>query len=321
MVYLPAMHRRWPPIVLALTVLTFAWLYEPDRPVEALKARWAPPPSRFLAVAGVQAHLRDVGPREDPEPLLLLHGTSASLHTWEGWVDALSDSERVITVDLPGFGLTGPNPSGDYSAAAYTGFVVALLDALELRSVVVAGNSLGGNIAWELALAAPERVSRLILVDAAGYPRERSVEPIGFRVARTPGLRRVADVILPRSIVEKSVRSVYGDPSRVTPELVDRYFELTLREGNRHALAARLSQWSGGEDSARISQVTQPTLILWGDKDQLIPPEHGERFHRDIAGSVLVSFPGLGHVPQEEDPATSVAAVQRFLAGGSPGAN
>lgn len=285
-----------------------------DRPVESLTARWAPPPSKFVDVAGLPAHVRDVGDPTDPEPVILLHGTSASLHTWAGWAEALAPTQRTISVDLPGFGLTGPSPSGDYSAAAYTRFVLDLMDVLGIKRAVVAGNSLGGNIAWTLALAAPERVSKLVLVDAAGYPRERSGEPIGFRIARTPGLRRVAAWLLPRSVVESSVRSVYGDPGRVRPELVDRYYELTLRSGNRRALAARLAQWPSGEGSERIVEIRQPTLILWGEKDKLIPPEHGDRFHRDIAGSALVSFPALGHVPQEEDPAASLAPVLRFLA-------
>jgi pimeloyl-ACP methyl ester carboxylesterase len=145
------------------------WLSRaPDWPVEALVARWAPPPSDFIDVEGQLVHLRDVGPRDDPEPLVLIHGTSASLHTWEGWVKALSARHRVISFDLPGFGLTGPNASGDYRGDSYARFVLDLMDQLKVQRMAVAGNSLGGEVAWRTALMAPRRVTKLILVDAAG---------------------------------------------------------------------------------------------------------------------------------------------------------
>ena len=119
--------------------------------------------------------------------------------------------------------------------------------------------------------------------------------------------------MLPRSLVAQSVASVYGDPSKVTPQLVDRYFELTLREGNRRALGLRMRQMVRGADAERIDGIRQPTLILWGGRDQLIPLAVGREFERRIPGSRLVVFDELGHVPQEEDPARSVAPVKDFL--------
>jgi pimeloyl-ACP methyl ester carboxylesterase len=119
--------------------------------------------------------------------------------------------------------------------------------------------------------------------------------------------------VLPRSLVAEGVAQVYGDPSKVTPELVDRYFELTLREGNRRALGHRMRQAERGEDAQRIREVQAPTLILWGGKDRLIPPAVAKEFERAIAGSRLVVFPELGHVPQEEDPAATVAELRTFL--------
>lgn len=293
-----------------------ALYWEAERPVAALLPRYATGASRMIPLGGLQVHVRDEGPRDDPRPVVLIHGTSASLHTWEGWARDLARDHRVVSMDLPGFGLTGPFPDGDgdYSIAAYVRFIGALLDALSVRSCVLAGNSLGGEIAWEVAAALPERVSALVLVDAAGYPRQARSVPIGFRIAGTPGLRRLAQRVLPRALVARSVRNVYGDPSKVSDELIQRYFELLLREGNREALGRRIALSGAGEHSARISSLRQPTLILWGGRDRLIPPELGERFHHDIAGSRLVVFPELGHVPQEEDPAQTVAELRRFLA-------
>jgi pimeloyl-ACP methyl ester carboxylesterase len=300
--------------LLALVVSFLAFNWAPDRPVEALAARWAPPPSQFVEIGGMQVHVRDEGPRDDPRPIVLLHGTSSSLHTWDGWAAALRGERRVIRVDLPGFGLTGPAPDGNYAIDRYVAFMTAMLDHFGVEHCVLVGNSFGGWIAWETALAEPGRVDRLVLVDAAGYRLDSVSVPIGFRIARIPVLNQLMKVTLPRAMVESSLRNVYGDPSRVTPELVDRYFDLTTRAGNRAALVQRFRQSQPGTDSARIAGVKTPTLILWGGRDRLIPLAHAEHFHHDIAGSQVVTFEHLGHVPQEEDPALTLAAAHAFLA-------
>lgn len=300
--------------VVVLVAIGVASAWAPDRDVASLQAKWAPAPSQFVEVMGMQVHLRDEGPRDDPRPIVLLHGTSASLHTWDGWADALKGQHRVIRMDLPGFGLTGPMPDNNYQLTRYVEFVAALMDKLGVPQAVVAGNSFGGNLAWKLAVDQPQRVSRLILVDAAGYPYDPKSVPVGFKIAQIPWLRPVMRNVLPRRMIESSVRNVYGDPGKVTPALVDRYYELTLRAGNRQALGERFRQSPGGQYAAQIPSVKQPTLILWGGQDHLIPPDNAEHFQRDIAGSRLVVFDGLGHVPHEEDPATTVAAVRSFLA-------
>jgi pimeloyl-ACP methyl ester carboxylesterase len=294
--------------VLAGVIATWA----PDRSVAQLSARWAQAPSQWVPVAGMQVHLRDEGPRNDPHPIVLLHGTAASLHTWDGWAQSLSTTRRVIRFDLPAFGLTGPHPQSDYSMAAYVQFVQQVLDRLGVKQVVLGGNSLGGQIAWEFALALPQRVSQLVLVDAAGYPLQSQSVPLGFQIARIPGLRSLMEYTLPRGVIQSSVRNVYGDPAKVTPELVDRYYELTLRAGNRTALAQRFAQirWDHAE---QIKTLKVPTLILWGAQDRLIPLDNGRHFASDIVGSRLVVFEQLGHVPQEEDAPGTVNAVREFL--------
>jgi pimeloyl-ACP methyl ester carboxylesterase len=288
--------------------------WAPDRPVEELKARWAPPPSQFVDIAGLQVHLRDEGPRDDPSPIVLLHGTSASLHTWDGWVAGLKDRRRVIRYDMHGFGLTGPAPDGVYTIESYARRFAAVLDALGVQRCVLAGNSLGGYVAWAAALAHADRVERLILVDAGGYEYRSQSVPLGFRIARSP-LGHLIRNVLPRSVIESSVRNVYGDPSKVTPELVDRYYDLTTRAGNRQALRARFQQTQPGALAQRIPELPMPTLILWGGRDRLIPPEFGRRFDQEIPDSRLVMFDELGHVPHEEDPARTLAPVREFLGG------
>jgi pimeloyl-ACP methyl ester carboxylesterase len=304
-------------LLLIATAFAVALSRAPDRTVESLVARWAPPPSDFMTIKGQLVHWRDEGPRGDPLPLVLLHGTASSLHTWEGWVATLRKTRRVITFDLPGFGLTGPftgaHAADDYRGDTYARFVIDLLDHLQLKRVVLGGNSLGGEIAWRTAALAPDRVERLILVDAAGYAFTPGSVPIGFAVARIPVLSRIGEHLLPRALVAASVTSVYGDPSRVTEALVDRHFELTLREGNRHALGLRMQQLEAGTHAERLKSLRLPTLILWGEHDRLIPPETARRFAADIGGSKLVVFDGLGHVPHEEDAARTVQPVLEFL--------
>lgn len=327
--------KRWVyGLVVALLVLggALAWSWASDRSVESLKGRWAPAgsTSQMVDVRGMQVHVRDEGPANELTPIVLLHGTGASLHTWDGWAAELSKTRRVIRMDLPGFGLTGPyagqwlnEDGGRYSLVNYAKFVVATLDALDVKQpVVLAGNSLGGQIAWETvdylktsaSSSQSKRVAKLILVDSAGYDFKPIEMPKAFEAAEIALLSPITENTLPRFLLARDVRSVYGDPSKVTPELIDRYYELALREGNRRALGLRMRE-PRAIAPERIANITQPTLILWGGQDRLIPPSNAALFVRDIKGSQLVVFDKLGHVPHEEDAAQTVTAVQAFLAG------
>jgi pimeloyl-ACP methyl ester carboxylesterase len=304
-------------VLLMLTALALPLARAPDRPVQSLVARWAPPPSDFIDVKGQVVHFRDEGPRSDPSPIVLLHGTGASLHTWEGWVRTLKKTRRVITFDLPAFGLTGPftgqYAADDYRGDAYARFVLDVMDALKVNSAVIGGNSLGGEVAWRAVTLAPTRFTRLLLIDASGYAFSPRSIPLGFRIARVPLLNRIGEHLLPRALVAASVANVYADDSRISDALVDRYYELTLREGNRGALGLRVQQLEPGEAIDRLKTLTLPTLVLWGGADELIPVENARRFASDIPGARVVVLDGLGHVPQEEDPARSLAPALEFL--------
>ncbi|NRD70750.1 alpha/beta hydrolase [Psychrobacter okhotskensis] len=323
-------------IVLGLLVLLIALIalyWAADRSVADLK-RWQLPNSEFISVQGMQAHVvrsdkcevfRSQAKMNEavntgaslPETLVLLHGTSASLHTWQGWTHELSDDYCVISMDLPGFGLTGPytDKSTRYDSANYAKFVIDVLDYLEVGRVTLAGNSLGGKIAWRTATLYPERVNKLILIDAVGYPATPKQVPIGFKLAKYPILTPLLSRVLPRDVVKKSILSVYADDSKVDEALVDRYYDLTLRQGNRLALNRRLLEMDNTANQAQIKQLDLPTLILWGAQDDLIPVENAKRFHRDIANSQLKVFDNLGHVPHEEDSVATVKVVQQFLVG------
>jgi pimeloyl-ACP methyl ester carboxylesterase len=299
------------PVLLGVVFVAANWA--PELTVEDLRARWAPPPSVFLDVAGIKVHLRDEGPRDDASPIVLLHGTGSSLHAWDDWASALTDRRRVIRYDMAGFGLTGPSPDGVYSVDDDVRLLIAVLDRLGVERCVLGGNSLGGAVAWRTALAHPARVDKLILVDAGGYPAHSQSIPIGFRLARLPVISSLLTHTLPRSLVVQGLHNTFGDPGRVTPEMVERAIAMNQREGNRRALVERFRQRRPDGLAQRIPELKLPTLIVWGGRDRLIPPEDAERFRRDIAGSVLAVFDDLGHAPEEEDPARTVTAVKRFL--------
>lgn len=299
-------------IVIAITV-AFVFFRTDDMKVEDLKKVYAKPPSQFIAVQGMQVHYRDEGKPGDPLPIVLIHGTGSSLHTWEPMVAALKHDHRVITLDIPAFGLTGPNPKRDYSSEFYTSFMREFLEAVGVDSCIIGGNSLGGSIAWNYALSYPSTVQKLILIDAGGYPSEAKSMPIAFRIARTPVLKHLLKYLGARSLAVKSVENVYADPAKVRPEVVDRYYNMYLREGNRQALLDRMATSFYPDTYLKINTLQMPTLILWGEEDRLIPVENAYRFQKDLPNDTLVILKGLGHVPMEEDPQTTTEVVRAFL--------
>ncbi|HKL62667.1 MAG TPA: alpha/beta hydrolase [Woeseiaceae bacterium] len=298
-------------LFIAAAVLA-AWAYEPDRSPQSLTERYRVTGSGFPEIDGMNAHVAVEG--EGPA-LVLLHGTGASLHTWNGWVDELARDFRIVRMDLPGFGLTGPHPDGDYSIDAYAGFLHAVADHLDLGRFHLAGNSLGGRIAWNYAAAHPERVDRLILIDASGYRMRRSPSLL-FQLAALPGIGDVLAKLTPRSLYRRSLEEVYADDSLVDEELVQRYFELSLREGNREAFVQRVRSASAGarsDPAAALGRISAPTLVQWGARDEWIPVEHGRRFAADIPDARLVVYDDLGHVPMEEAPARTARDARQFL--------
>ena len=306
--------RRWPLVVLfAVAVLAGValWAYAPSLPPETLIARYANDRSRFVDVGGVRAHVRDQG---NPEgiPVVLIHGAMGSLHMWEGWVRELGDKARLITVDLPGHGLTGSWPRDEYTIEAYTDFIEVLVDALNLDRFVLVGHSMGGAVAWTFAATRPDRVSQLILVDSSGYPRAPGDVPLPTRLARTPVVGDLGIYFKPDRLVRRSLAEVYADPAQVTPERVRRYAELQRFPGNREATLQR-ARTLEPLDPTPLKRLDVPTLILWGAKDRWVPPADAFRFQQDIRDSKLEIFEKLGHNPMEEDPVATAAAVAAFL--------
>ena len=261
---------------------------------------------------GMEVHYRDEGAKGSI-PIVLIHGTGSSLHTFDAWVDELKQDYRVIRMDLPGYGLTGPFPDRDYSIAAYVEFIEHFLSAQGIDKCILGGNSLGGQISWRFTIENPEKVEKLILIDAAGYNYKSESEPVAFRIAKTPILKNMLTFITPRSVAKSSVENVYDDKSKVTDDLITRYFELTLSEGNRQAFIDRFEAKKDPNAHKQIPNIHQPTLIIWGDQDLLIPVEIARSFHEDLPNDTLVILKDVGHVPMEESPQESLEAVLSFL--------
>ncbi|MEM1318835.1 MAG: alpha/beta hydrolase [Bacteroidota bacterium] len=294
--------------LLLLMAGLMAMHWHSDIPLETLEAKYHYPDSKSIRIQDMKVHYRDVG---EGMPLVLIHGTAASLHTWEGWIDRLSPHFRVIAMDLPAFGLTGPHPNRDYSMGAYTSFVDAFLQALNIDSCHIAGNSLGGQICWNYAIRYPDRLRKMVLLDASGFEMDKPM-PLGFRLAQNPVTRPLLTRVTPKSLHRSSLLEVYGDDRKVTEALVDRYFELMLRPGNRTAFVDRANQLYTGELD-KLSTITLPTLILWGEEDRWIDLWAGQRFDEELSNANLIVYPGVGHVPMEEIPEQSAADVLAFL--------
>ncbi|MCA1750074.1 MAG: alpha/beta hydrolase, partial [Sphingomonadales bacterium] len=259
-------------------------------------------------------HLRDEGPR-DALPVILLHGSNADLHTWQAWTDALSGRYRVIRYDQAGHGLTGPVPGGDYSRAAMAADVGRVADALSLDRFVLGGNSMGGGVALEYALAHPGRLAGLVLVDTSGAPRlEQADGNLAFTLARVPVVRELMAQVTPRSLVERSLSQSVSNKAVVTPATVDRYWELLRYPGNREATMRRFSQAYNPFEEGRLRRLSVPTLVIWGEEDRLIPLSSGRWLAERLPRATLVTYPGIGHIPMEEAPQKSASDLARWLA-------
>jgi pimeloyl-ACP methyl ester carboxylesterase len=310
-------------IIGGLFGLVFILLFiicERDRPVDELIPLYANQDSKFMPILGMNVHYRDEGVQTDSIPLILLHGMSSSLNTWDSVAMGLKTERRVISLDLPGFGLTGPSPENAYNFTYYNKFIDSFTTRLKIKRFILAGNSMGGAISWNYALHNPQGLAKMILIDAAGYPKKGESGSLGFKIASTPVINNLLLYATPKFLVRKSLETVYHDPARVTDAQVERFHDVAIREGNRAAaLEIFKGSFTGGSkrflDSPvpKIKDIKTPTLILWGDKDNLIGVNNVDNFLHDIPGSRAEIYQNVGHVPMEEVPGKVVESIQKFV--------
>jgi pimeloyl-ACP methyl ester carboxylesterase len=304
-------------IVLLMLLGGLAIGYTPDTDAAAMKAKYANSASRFITLSpGLNVHYRDEGKQGAPV-LMLVHGSNASLHTWEPWVKALGTTHRIVTLDLPGHGLTGAHPGGVYDAKVFVSVVDALVAKLGINHFVIGGNSMGGGVSWNYALAHPKKLDGMLLVDASGAPESKPRDmPIGFRLARMPVIKHLTKIITPRALFEASIKKSMSVQTGINDALVDRYWELNRYPGNRAATAQRFGAMDKvvPATAQQLASIKVPVMIMWGAEDNLIPVAAAGWFAKAMPAATSVIYPGVGHIPMEEVAGRSAADVSAWLA-------
>lgn len=309
--------------------------FQPDRPGSYLERRYANDASRFVELDDARVHYRDEGPADAPV-LLTIHGVYSSLHTWDGWVEQLSDDVRVIRLDMPGFGLTGPGAPGEHRLQTLIDTVGEFCDELGLSDLAVAGNSLGGAVAWRFSIQRPDLADRLLLLDAGGATLLSALAH-NYRAFGTDIFPRY---VTPRMAIRLALKDAYSDTSKVTRSLINRYHDLLLRSGNRRAVMEIAENYrdenfdaSGSTvdgangpvlpsacdptpsivDDFDISDVDVPTLFQWGSDDTWLPIHFGRELAADVSNSTFVEYENVGHVVMEEAPVPTAADAASFV--------
>jgi pimeloyl-ACP methyl ester carboxylesterase len=295
--------------VLVSLLAAAAWLYTPDKPLEVLQARYLRSPHDMIDVAGTRLRVRDDGPKDAPV-VIMIHGFGSSLETWEPWARGLEAKFRVIRFDLPGSGLSAPDPKGDYTDARTLAVLLALMDRLGVAKASLIGNSIGGRIAWTFAALHPDRVDKLVLISPDGFASP------GFDYGRAPKVPAVVGVmryVLPKALLRDNLKLAYGGPAALTDQTVTRYHDLMLAPGGRQALLSRMKETVLVDPVPLLHRIQAPVLLVWGQRDGMIPFGNAKDYLQNLRNARLVALPDLGHVPQEEAPARSLPPVMAFL--------
>ncbi len=282
-------------------------------PYEVLSKKYTNSSSRYMDINGLTIHYRDEG---TGPPLILLHGVASSLHTWDAWTEELQDQYRVIRLDMPGFGLTGSDsaePNGQ-SAEYMVEVIEKFTQKLGIERFFLAGNSLGGYYAWNYAAKHPEKLYKLALVNATGYPQDM---PFWLGLASFPGLHLITPYIMPKFMVNRTVASAYANKEVLTDDVKDRYFDFTQRRGNRESYVKQFrklrAMTSNDALGIKVKEVIVPTLLMWGELDDWVPLDVMRMFHRDLPTSEYLVYEGIGHLPMEELPVQSARDLNNFF--------
>ncbi len=286
------------------------WTPDIDRP--SLEAKYLAAPGDMVTVLGNSLHVRDSAPQAPPDKpvLLLLHGFGASLHTWDVWTAQFSQNFRVLRVDLPGSGLSGPDAQGDYSDTRTIALMLALMDQRGVTRASIIGHSIGGRIAWTLAAIHPARVDKLVLLAPDGFASPGFAYGNAPEVPATMGLMRYT---LPRWMLRSNLSLAYADPALLSDDLLTRYYELMLAPGSRTAMLARMQQTVLVDPVPLLRRITAPTLLVWGRQDGMIPFANAADYQREIPRTALLELDNMGHLPHEESPQSAFPAVEQFL--------
>ena len=279
---------------------------------------------------GANVHYRDEGDKNAPV-IVLLHGGFGSLHNWEEWVPYLTKKYRVITMDLPGHGLTGRIKSDIYDRNTMMQLVRETLQMLDIERFTIGGNSMGGGIALAYTLKYPEQVNAVVLVSSEGVVNEDGYKEAlkMFTDEGTQVGKKNTDLKLSLTeklmtkfaspfVVKKVLKQIVGDPKIVTDAFAKRYANILVHEGNRQSIALMFKQYvnsmAGPRDlEPRLNEIRVPTLILGGDKDPLVTPDLSRKFDQLIPNTKFIEYKNVGHMAMIEVPKQSANDVLIFL--------
>lgn len=304
-------------VVVLLIAAGAAWLiFRPSEPVIILPASERGIPEseywseadRWVDVDGLGTRVRIEGSL-DASPIILIHGFSHSLESWDAWAADLASDHLVIRYDMPGHALTGPDPQQRYSVPQTVDHLAGLMDALQIDQAAIAGNSLGGLVAWRYAAEHPGRVSSLALLAPGGY----SINGVTEEPVSVPMPVRFFMTQAPEPMIGAATQALFGDATRMDPDMPARVFALMREPGVGAALVERLEVFTLPDPTAELARVDIPVLIMWGESDSVVPPEHGAQFVADLPSAELRLYSGLGHVVHEEAPEETLNDLRAFL--------
>ncbi|MBU3607357.1 alpha/beta fold hydrolase [Polynucleobacter nymphae] len=294
----------------SLIFLAVLYLWTPDKSKAELEKTYGSSKNAYVTALGVNLHFQDSGPSKNPIPILFLHGFGASLQTWDSWAQALSEDYRVISVDLPGFGLTGEDPSGIYTDQRSVEVLEAFLKELKIPKVVLVGNSMGGKLAWQFTARYPNQVSKLVLISPDGY----ASPGIEYgKKTEVPAIAELYRYFFSKTFLAMNLEPAYADPNTLNDALVNRYYDLMLAPGVRGAILGRMQQTVLQDPVPSLSSIQVPTLLIWGEKDAFIPISNSNDYLKVMPNAKRVSLPNIGHLPQEEQPSIGLAVLKEFL--------
>tara|TARA_B100001769_G_scaffold3507_1_gene2552 strand:- start:1011 stop:1982 length:972 start_codon:yes stop_codon:yes gene_type:complete len=309
-------------IIAILIILIYSGTYL-DIPREKLEAKYATGSSQFLDLPdGARIHFRDEG-RPDNPAIVLLHGFNGSLFNFERLVPLLAKDFRLISIDLPGFGLTGAIPSANYTTESFMDTVTSLTNQLGIEKFLIAGNSMGGGVAWRYTLEHPAKVEGLILLASSGVGSKEDVKefeerennpPIVWKLMNSTLFKKFLNYYTPKFFATEGLkRSVY-DQKFADADHANQFHDLVLLQGSRNAI---LSMTMGGRRQMygpeSLSKITSPTLVIHGEEDNIIGFERSSVFKENIDNAEIKIYPEIGHLPMYEDPVRTANDIIKFF--------
>ena len=309
-------------MVTILVIFIFSGIHL-DIPREELEEKYATGSSQFLDLSdGTRIHFRDEGNAKNPT-VILLHGFNGSLLNFDRLVPLLVEDYRLVSIDLPGFGLTGAIPSADYSTESFIDTVTTLTTYLGIEKFSIVGNSMGGGVAWRYALNNPRKVESLILIASSGvmteedsrkFAERKENSPIVWRLMNSNILKRFLNYYTPKFFATQGLKVSVYDQNLANIEHAMQFHDLVLLEGSRNAiLSMSMGSRSKMHGPESLSRIEAPTLVIHGDKDNIIPIERSQVFEEYIDKVEVKIYSQIGHLPMYEDPNKTANDIKSFL--------